>query len=110
MDKLSNNLSLQLTEQNVYANWIRNGLITTLIGVSILGLISVVNREGIRVMLKFLGIGVILLAIVIFLLSASISNQFNNILNSQYPSIVYHSVVYLIATILIGMIIIIIFI
>jgi len=81
-------MQLLLTEQNVVANWIRNGLITTLIALTIFGLITldrVQHRNNFVIFFKILGILFVLIAIWIFWSYSSISQQlYKNFDNNSF--------------------------
>jgi len=76
-----NEIQTVLTEQNVLANWVRNGLITTLIALTVFGLITIDRIQGrtnFVILLKVLGILFVLIAIWMFWSYSSISQKFYN--------------------------------
>lgn len=69
-----------MTEQNVLANWIRNGLITTLIALTVFGLITIdriQNNTNLIKFLKIIGIIFVLIAIWMFWSYSSFSQKFH---------------------------------
>ena len=91
-----------LTEQNVYANWIRNGLITTLVGLAFLGVERLFNSQN-RNAFKLLGIYILLIAGIIFFFSTLISK--NVAANLSSHTNYYHYFGYLLLFAIIGIII-----
>lgn len=80
MDVDSKNIQTLILEQSLYANWIRNGLITTLIALGILGLLALdptKERIYFRIFLKIIGIALVILAMWMFWSSTRISNKYH---------------------------------
>jgi cytochrome bd-type quinol oxidase subunit 1 len=101
------NFELQLAEQNVTANWVRNGLIATLVALTLYGLLSLyINRPNHQRWLKIISIIIIVLAIIIFWVSSSVSRQIWKTTQhlSAYPSYYYQWIGYILILPLIAII------
>lgn len=94
-------LEIQLAEQNVYANWIRNAMIATLVAMVVFGQIYLglqssldPKHKWIRIGLKIVGGSILLLVIFMLYQSTTLSRNFHSGIIGGYPANLYHRVGY----------------
>ncbi len=72
-----------LSKQNVYASWIRNGLITTVVGLAFIGVERLFSSEK-RKAFKILGIYILSIAATIFIFSTLMSQGVLSNMDNYY--------------------------